>query len=190
MNCFTHGDRPAVGICAMCQKAVCHACVGCEVPRLVCAACASRGIAPAWGVAYAVGFEYRSRASIGGWPLVHICSGIDPVTMRLRVARGVLAVGNIAVGGLAIGGLACGLFSVGGLSFGLLTAVGGVALGVGVSIGGVAVGSIAIGGLAVGFSYAIGGGAFAPAVIDGRHCDEAARAFFSRWIRALPASCP
>jgi hypothetical protein len=51
------------------------------------------------------------------------------------------------------------------------------------------VGSIAIGGAAVGFVYAIGGGAFGPAVIDGRHCDEAARAFARRWLDALPPSC-
>jgi hypothetical protein len=189
VNCFTHGDRAAVGICAMCQKAVCHACVGRDAPRLVCTSCVAHGITPGWGVTYAMGFEYKSAATIGGWPLVHICSGVDPMTMRLRVARGVVAVGNIAVGGVAIGGLACGVFSLGGLSLGLLTAVGGLAIGVGMSIGGLAVGSIAIGGAAVGFFYAIGGGAYAPAVIDGRHCDEAARAFFSQWIRTAPAAC-
>jgi hypothetical protein len=192
MNCFKHGGRAAVGICGVCQKAICHDCVGGELPRLVCTDCAARGVRPAYAMGgwYGYGFEYKSEASIGGWPLVHVCSGVDPVTMRPRVAMGVVAIGNIAVGGLAIGGLACGLLGIGGLSVGLLFALGGLALGVGLSVGGLAVGSIAIGGAAVGFVYAIGGGAFGPAVIDGRRCDEVAREFFSRWLVSLPRSCP
>jgi hypothetical protein len=135
------------------------------------------------------GYEYKSSTTIGGLPLVHVCAGIDPVTMRLRVAKGVVAIGNVAVGVLAIGGVACGLFTVGGASIGLLAAVGGVALGLGVSVGGVAVGSIAIGGAALGFLYAIGGAAIGPAVIDGLHCDEAARDFALRWLNMRPPSC-
>ena len=191
MNCFTHGGKAAVGMCASCQKGVCHECVARDTPRLLCGACAARGGAPAYGRGgwYGYGFEYKSSTTIGGWPLIHVCAGIDPVTMRPRIARGVVAIGNIAVGGLAIGGLACGLFTVGGASLGLLLAVGGAALGLGVSVGGFAVGSIAIGGAAVGLFYAIGGGAFGPAVIDGRHCDEAARVFLRRWLDVLPPSC-
>ena len=190
MNCFTHSRSAAVGMCAICQKGVCHECVARQTPRLMCTACAGRGgsvLGYGWGGWY--GYEYKSSMTIGGWPLIHVCAGIDPVTMRPRVAMGVVAIGNIAVGGLAIGGLACGLLTVGGASIGLLLAVGGAALGLGVSVGGLAVGSIAIGGAAVGFVYAIGGGAFGPAVIDGRHCDEAARAFVRRWLDALPPSC-
>jgi len=184
MNCYTHSNRAAAGICAICQKAICHDCVGRDTPRLVCRECMERG-------SVMFGWEYKSAASIGGWPLVHICAGIDPVTMRPRAAKGIIAMGNIAIGGLAFGGLAVGLFSVGGLSIGLLCALGGAALGLGLSAGGMAVGSIAVGGLAVGFQYAIGGGAFGPAVIDGRHCDEAARDFLLRWLgpRAVPPNC-
>jgi hypothetical protein len=139
---------------------------------------------------YGYGYEYKSSVAIGAWPLVHVCAGIDPVTMRPRIARGVVAIGNIAVGLVAIGGVACGVFTLGGASIGLLLAVGGAALGLGLSIGGLAVGSIAIGGAAVGFVYAVGGGAFGPAVIDGRHCDEAARDFVRRWFNVRPAVCP
>lgn len=137
------------------------------------------------------GWEYKSTAAIGDWPLVHICMGIDPVTMRPRAARGVIALGNIAIGGFAMGGLAVGLISLGGLSIGLLGALGGVALGLGVSAGGVAVGSVAVGGLAVGFTYAIGGAAFGPSIIDSRYCDEAARDLWTRWLgaRSLPPNC-
>jgi len=190
MNCFTHGRNAAVGMCASCQRGVCHECVANEMPRLVCRACAARGSVQPFGwYGYGYGYEYRSSTTIGGWPLVHVCAGIDPVTMRPRIAKGVVAIGNVAVGVLAIGGLACGLFTLGGASIGLLFAVGGAALGLGVSVGGLAVGSIAIGGAAVGFVYAVGGGAFGPAVIDGRHCDEAARAFVRRWLDVLPPGC-
>jgi hypothetical protein len=191
MNCYTHNGRAAVGVCALCGKAVCHECVARDAPRLVCEACAARGGAAGFGSYgwYGYGWEYKSSVMIGTWPLIHVCAGVDPVTMRPRIAKGVIAIGNIAVGGLAIGGVACGLVTLGGLSLGLLAAIGGAALGLGLSVGGFAVGSIAIGGAAIGFVYAIGGGAFGPAVIDGRHCDEAAREFVRRWIDIVPVNC-
>ena len=70
-------------------------------------------------------------------------------------------------------------FALGGGSVGLLFAIGGAALGLGLSVGGLAVGSIAVGGAAIGFVYAIGGGAYGPAIIDGRHCEEAAASSFA-----------
>jgi hypothetical protein len=192
MNCFTHSRNAAVGMCALCQKGVCHECVASATPRLVCRACDARGAWPTgwYGYGwYGYGYEYKSSTTIAGWPLIHVCSGIDPVTMRPRIAKGVVAIGNIAVGALAIGGVACGLLTVGGASIGLLLAIGGAALGTGVSVGGFAMGSIAIGGAAVGSVYAMGGGAFAPAAIDARHCDEAARALLRHWVDVLPPSC-
>lgn len=183
MNCYTHSQTAAVGLCALCQRAVCRSCVGADAPRVVCRACLDRRAI--------VGYEYRSAASVGGWPLVHVCMGVDPLTLRPKVAKGVIAIGNIAVGGVAIAGLAAGLVTVGGLSVGLLFAFGGLAMGLGLSIGGLAVGAIAVGGLAVGYNYAIGGAAFAPAVIDGRRCDPAALDFARRWLasRFVPPHC-
>src|SRR5258708_5306406 len=107
MNCFTHSRSAAVGVCVVCQKGVCHQCVAREAPRLVCRACGARGSAVGFGSYgwYGYGYEYKSSVTIGGWPLVHVCSGFDPATMRLRVAKGVIAIGNVAVGVLAIGGL-------------------------------------------------------------------------------------
>lgn len=130
----------------------------------------------------AYGYEYRSPITVVGWPLIHVCAGVDPMTMRPRVARGVVAIGNVAVGGVAIGGAACGVVCIGGASLGLLCALGGVAVGAGLSVGGLAIGSVAIGGAAVGFAYAVGGVAIGPAIVDGQRCDPAAIAFVRRWL--------
>ena len=183
MNCFVHNRSAAIGVCGVCQKAICRDCVGRESPQLVCRACVS--------ARPVLGFEYRSELAVGSWPLVHVCVGVDPVTQRPRVARGVIAIGNIAVGGVAVAGVACGLITVGGLSLGALFALGGVAIGFGLSIGGLAIGSVAVGGAAIGFLYAIGGGAFGPAIVDGRRCDPAAAEFVRQWLSSslLPPSC-
>ena len=183
MNCYTHERLAAVGICSVCQKAICRACVGRDAPRLVCASCLQNRAM--------FGYEFRSRASIGGWPVVHVCMGVDPATMRPRVAKGVVAIGNIAVGAVAIAGVAFGLVTVGGVSVGLVLALGGLAVGLGVSFGGLAVGAVAVGGAAFGYLYAIGGLAIGPAVIDAQRCDPAARAFAERWLQfmAIVKSC-
>jgi hypothetical protein len=116
------------------------------------------GLTNSWyGYGYRPNYEYKSSLTIAGVPFVHVCGGVDPTTMRLRVAKGVIAIGDIAVGVIAIGGVACGLFAIGGASFGALLAIGGAAMGLGISVGGFALGTIAIGGAAIGFGYAAGG---------------------------------
>ncbi len=97
-------------------------------------------------------YEYKSRRTLFGLPLVHIHFGSG----RVCRAKGIIAIGNIATGLLAVGGLAAGLLSFGGLTVGLL-ALGGLAIG-GVAWGGVAIGlAAAIGGLAIGGYFALGG---------------------------------
>jgi len=183
MNCFVHERVPAVGLCAVCQKAVCRDCVGRDTPRVICRTCIDgRAI---------VGYEYRSPLAIGGWPLLHVCAGFDPVTMRPRVAKGLIAIGNIAVGVVAIAGMSCGLVAVGGLSIGILLALGGAAIGLGLSAGGLAAGSVAAGGVAIGLAHAIGGVALAPSIIDGTRCDPETVELVRRWLGsgALPPPC-
>ena len=100
-------------------------------------------------------FEYRSRLSIAGLPLVHVVRGIDPSSGRRPPAVGVIAVGQVAIGLIAIGQVAVGIISVGqaalGLGWGIgqlafgLLAAGQVAAGVLGAVGQVAAGPHAIG---------------------------------------------
>ena len=99
-------------------------------------------------------YEYKSKRTLLGLPLVHIRLGDRGTGM----AKGILAIGNYAVGVFALGGFSFGLVSIGGLSLGLLFSLGGWALG-GLAVGGFAVGLLALGGAAVGL-FAMGGGAF------------------------------
>lgn len=98
-------------------------------------------------------YEYKSRRTLLGLPLIHINYGIG-----FHRAKGIIAIGNIATGFIAIGSLSVGLLSLGGVSLGLLLSLGGLALG-GVSVGGGAVGLLAMGGGAAGL-FAYGGLAY------------------------------
>jgi len=128
-----------------------------------------------------LGYEYCSQLKILGWPLVHIAQGINPQTGRIRVARGIIAIGNIALGGVAIGGLAVGGFAVGGVGVGILV-LGGVALGW-VVLGGVALALyLAVGGVALSLAYAIGGVALAPHAIGGSGVDPEFVRMLEEWL--------
>ena len=147
-----------------------------------------RGLSPV-ALRKAFGMDYKSKTTVLGWPLVHICYGIDPQTGRKRVARGVIAIGDLAVGvfaaggmamgGVTFGGMTLGILSTGGMAVGLLAAIGGFAVG-GFAWGGCAVGGIAMGGMAVGY-YAFGGGAYGAHTLSGMGRDPVAAAFFEPW---------
>ncbi len=102
------------------------------------------------------GYEFRSARTLFGLPLVHIASGGDPEGKKMRVASGIIAIGDTAIGvvaigvfpfgGITIGPFGIGLVSIGGAVFGLLTAIGGVAAG-GFAVGGLAAGLTALGAL-------------------------------------------
>ncbi len=110
-------------------------------------------------------YEYKSKRTLFGMPLLHVTSGSDPSTGRKRTARGFFAFGERAVGvfacggyarGLfACGGMAVGVFSFGGLSIGLVS-WGAIALGLLLAYGAISVGLLASGGLALGW-HAVGG---------------------------------
>jgi serine/threonine-protein kinase len=151
---------------------------------------------PHCGLRRLVGYEYRSRMAIFGWPLLHVAFGRDLATDRRRVAKGIIAVGDVAVGllaigslafgGLALGGGAIGVIALGGGAIGLLLALGGGAIG-GIAVGGAAIGLVALGGGALGY-YALGGGALGVHAYGGNAQDPMALRFFQElfggWSRA------
>lgn len=111
---------------------------------------------------YSWGFEYKSKATLLGLPLIHIAQGFT-LEGRMRVAKGFIAIGNVAVGVFAIGGAAVGVISIAGAGLGIIS-MAGFALGLFCGIGGLAVGYIAVGGIAIGI-YALGGLCFGPHTI-------------------------
>lgn len=135
--------------CPECQREVsdkASTCPACGFPL--------RGAAPPFGRWPLAAYEYKSRKTVFGLPLVHIVYG-PAWGGGLKPARGFIAIGNIAFGVIAVGGFAAGLFTLAGIGLGLVC-LAGVALGIGVGIGGIATGYLAVGGLAIGV-YAIGG---------------------------------
>ena len=97
-------------------------------------------------ISHSIGFEYKSKRTIKGLPLIHInFGGIVP-----RKAKGIIAIGEIAQGVIALGGVSVGIVSIGGLSAGLVS-LGGLAVGLAVALGGAAIAPVALGGLAIGF---------------------------------------
>ena len=95
------------------------------------------------------GYEYRSSRTLFGLPLVHIAFSGDSSGKSLRLANGIIAIGDMAIGGVAIGTFCVGAIAFGGFSFGLVS-FGGIVLGLFTALGGVAIGGFATGGFAVG----------------------------------------
>lgn len=57
------------------------------------------------------GFEYKSRATLAGIPLLHISFKYRPNRVPV-VARGIVAIGQFAVGGLTVSQFGIGIVSV------------------------------------------------------------------------------
>jgi hypothetical protein len=75
------------------------------------------------------GYEYKSEKRIFGMPLVHVAFGRDEQG-KLRVAKGVIAIGQFAKGGIAIGQFALGaVFALGQFALAPI-ALGQFALGI------------------------------------------------------------
>lgn len=107
-------------------------------------------------------FEYISKKTVFGIPLVHING------RSFGVAKGIIAVGTVSVGVISIGAISAGLISIGALAFGLLMAFGGGAVSGILSAGGFAVsGIMSIGGLAAAKCFAAGGFAAADIAVGG-----------------------
>jgi len=129
------------------------------------------GYTPYWprrGVA----FEYKSKRTLFGLPLVHVhfgfgikkAKGIIAIGI---VAQGLVSIGIVSIGLLSIGLLGLGLFGLGLFSVGLLLAAGVVAIGA-FSVGTIAIGIISLGAVSIGM-YSIGAFASATRVAIGDH---------------------
>ncbi|MDR3459533.1 MAG: sigma-70 family RNA polymerase sigma factor [Verrucomicrobiae bacterium] len=103
-------------------------------------------------------YEYRSRASLFGLPLVHVRIGDRFDVMRGPVKAWIAVGSSHAVGVLfASGGIAVAPLSFGGIAIGLLP-FGAIALGI-FPVGAIALGGWAYGGLAFGWQVFCGCGA-------------------------------
>lgn len=137
-------------------------------------------------------YEYKSSASLGDWPLVHVVIGRDPATGKRKTARGIIAIGRIAVGVIAIGQLAIGFFSIGQLALGLFAALGQGAvsrvsmgqlcLGWSFSAGQVCLAKEVAVGQVAGAEYAMGQLAYGPNPVGMNRFSENGARFFGRYV--------
>ena len=157
----------------------------------------AQGAAPRINPIYQ-GMDYRSNATLFGLPLIHVTSGVDPETGKVRVSKGIIAIGGRAHGVLAIGGFATGVIAFGGGAIGLLAfgglaiglfSFGGLAIALAFALGGGAIAPIALGGGALGYMV-LGGGALGVHVLAANIQDPVAQQFFGHWGRAWIVSFP
>jgi hypothetical protein len=95
------------------------------------------------------GFEWKTKTTILGYPLVHVALGRDPEG-KLRVAKGIIAIGQFGVGLICVAQFGVGLlFGLGQFQAGLLVLAqfaGGLVVGVGqIATGYVAFGQVVAG---------------------------------------------
>lgn len=126
------------------------------------------------------GCDWKSRTTICGYPVVHIAYGRD-ARGRLRVAKGVIAIGQFAIGLITIAQFGVGFLFGFGQFFVALTAVAQVAITPLCGIGQFATGYVAMGQMAVGY-YALGQIAYGVHVWSVNRRDLVALALFARWL--------
>lgn len=111
---------------------------------------------------YLDGFEYISKRSLFGVPLVHINF------KRFGVAKGIVAIGAVSIGVISIGAVSIGLVGIGAIALSLLLSMAGMAISLGASIGGLAISVFfSLGGLAIAKYMAVGGLAIGDISIGG-----------------------
>jgi hypothetical protein len=127
------------------------------------------------------GFEWRTRAQVLGWPLVHVAFGRNRETGALLVARGIIAIGQFGIGLITIAQFGVGLLFGLGQVVGGCVALGQVALGLQFGAGQLATGMTAIGQVALGkyvlAQLGIGKYIWSTRVVD----PEAVRHFQALW---------
>ncbi len=123
------------------------------------------------------GYEWKTQASLAGWPLVHIAIGRD-ARGRWRVARGIVAIGQFGIGLVTIAQFGVGaLFGLGQVTVGL-TGIGQAAACVYFAVGQLAVAGVAIGQLVIG-RYGLGQAGYAQYLWSVEEKDPVAVEFFT-----------
>lgn len=133
--------QSAMALCRTCRRQV-------SADALHCPMCGAPY--PARRRGFGPGYEWRSRAAVRGWPLVHVAWGRD-ANGRCRVARGVIAIGQYGIGvftiaqfgiafvfglgqfmlaPIAVGQFAGGIVAAGQVALGVVAGAGQVATGV------------------------------------------------------------
>ena len=115
-------------------------------------------------------YEYKSKRTLLGLPLIHINIG-----KGFKKAKGIVAIGNISYGIVSVGIISLGVLSFGCMSIGiislaaisiaLLLAIGVISIGT-FSIGAISIGIFSMGALSIG-KYSIGAAAIASDIAIG-----------------------
>jgi hypothetical protein len=158
------GSEGRLSACRSCWKEVsveAVTCPHCDAPQ------------PAYQRRVGCGYEWKSKQSLCGWPLVHVACGRDEHN-RLRVAKGIVAVGQFAQGGIAIGQFSAGTVFGLGQFVAAPIAIGQVALGLLVGLGQISTGTLAIGQFAFGGWVRAMGGSGTQLSSATEHAPEAA----------------
>lgn len=104
-------------------------------------------------------FEYKSKRTVKGVPLVHVNIGLGRTAKGVVAvgikSLGVISVGVLSLGVISVGLLALGLFAIASVGLGLILSTSAISVGI-LSVGGVSVGVLSLGGLSVGL-FAFGG---------------------------------
>ncbi|MCC2670858.1 MAG: hypothetical protein K0Q72_3329 [Armatimonadetes bacterium] len=126
------------------------------------------------------GYEWKSKQSIGGWPVVHVAFGRDEHG-KLRVAKGVVAVGQFAIGGITFAQFGVGAVFALGQFVAAPIAIGQLGLGVLFGLGQLSTGYVAIGQFALGVWVRAMAGFGAHVWSMAERAPEAVE-FFRRWL--------
>jgi hypothetical protein len=123
------------------------------------------------------GFEWKTRTAIFGMPLICIAYGRDGGG-KIRVAKGILAIGQYALGGIVVAQFGAGLLAIGQFVAGVFV-IGQLALGLVLAAGQISCGLMAIGQVVVGV-YGLGQIGFAEYLwSQGRADMEAVSMFYT-----------
>ncbi len=126
------------------------------------------------------GYDWKSRRTVWGYPLVHVAFGRD-ARGKLRVAKGVIAIGQFGIGLITIAQFGIGFLFGFGQFFLAVTAIAQVAVTPVIGIGQFATGYIAMGQIAMGY-YALGQFAYGMYAWSINRRDVEALAFFARFL--------